>query len=121
MSDSDCAGAVPCDGVGAWDLHRFPHPMRFDYGNPQGLRALAEMVGADGTGREWYLDPISGSLVMTRAKHLRRGICCANGCRHCPYLDDVAEAIGLDVHAPKVIAALAGYLVALGDRGFNTL
>ncbi len=116
-----CAGAVPSDGFGAWDWHRFPHPLRFDYGDPQALGALAEMVGADDTGREWYLDPITGSMVMTRAKHLRRGVCCANGCRHCPFQADLAEAIGLDVHAPKVIAALAQYLVAHRDRGLNAI
>jgi len=24
-------------------------------------------------------------LVFTRQYHLRRGYCCGNGCRHCPY------------------------------------
>jgi len=26
--------------------------------------------------------------VFTRQYHLRRGYCCGNGCRHCPYQDD---------------------------------
>jgi hypothetical protein len=26
-----------------------------------------------------------GLLVFTEAYHLRRGYCCASGCRHCPY------------------------------------
>lgn len=26
-----------------------------------------------------------GLMVFTAAFHLRRGYCCANGCRHCPY------------------------------------
>jgi hypothetical protein len=36
----------------------------------------------DGTG-DWYLE--SGYLVFTEAHHLKRGSCCGNGCRHCPY------------------------------------
>lgn len=24
-------------------------------------------------------------MVFTAAYHLRRGYCCGNGCRHCPY------------------------------------
>ncbi len=27
----------------------------------------------------------NGMLVMTKAYHLRRGYCCDNKCRHCPY------------------------------------
>jgi hypothetical protein len=26
-----------------------------------------------------------GLMVFTRSYHLKRGYCCANGCRHCPY------------------------------------
>lgn len=26
-----------------------------------------------------------GVMVMTESYHLRRGSCCTNGCRHCPY------------------------------------
>jgi hypothetical protein len=26
-----------------------------------------------------------GRLVFTEAYHLKRGHCCGNGCRHCPY------------------------------------
>lgn len=26
-----------------------------------------------------------GRLVFTREFHLRRGYCCGNGCKHCPY------------------------------------
>ncbi|MFM8456303.1 MAG: DUF5522 domain-containing protein, partial [Ignavibacteria bacterium] len=32
-----------------------------------------------------YRDPKTGNLVFTRTKHLRRGYCCKNRCRHCPY------------------------------------
>ncbi len=26
-----------------------------------------------------------GLLVFTREYHLKRGFCCKNGCKHCPY------------------------------------
>jgi hypothetical protein len=26
-----------------------------------------------------------GYMVFTAAYHLKRGYCCKNGCRHCPY------------------------------------
>ena len=26
-----------------------------------------------------------GFMVFTEAYHLKRGYCCKNGCRHCPY------------------------------------
>lgn len=26
-----------------------------------------------------------GYLVFTEAYHLKRGYCCQNGCKHCPY------------------------------------
>ncbi len=36
-------------------------------------------------GEEYYIDPLSGLLVMTELHHLDRGECCERGCRHCPY------------------------------------
>lgn len=33
---------------------------------------------------DFYLDDM-GNVVFTSAYHLKRGNCCANGCRHCPY------------------------------------
>ncbi|HYF70763.1 MAG TPA: DUF5522 domain-containing protein [Ohtaekwangia sp.] len=27
----------------------------------------------------------NGLIVFTAAYHLKRGYCCKNGCRHCPY------------------------------------
>lgn len=32
-----------------------------------------------------YLDPTTGFTVFTALAHLRRGRCCGNRCRHCPY------------------------------------
>ncbi len=31
----------------------------------------------------YYTD--DGFLVFTSAYHLKRGYCCKNGCRHCPF------------------------------------
>lgn len=35
-------------------------------------------------GEDYYLTP-EGYKVFTEAYHLKRGYCCKNGCRHCPY------------------------------------
>jgi len=32
---------------------------------------------------EYYFE--NGKMVFTREYHLRRGFCCGNQCRHCPY------------------------------------
>lgn len=32
---------------------------------------------------DFYMD--NGRKVMTEQFHIRRGFCCGNGCRHCPY------------------------------------
>ncbi len=34
-------------------------------------------------GIDYYLE--NGNLVFTKWYHLKRGYCCENGCRHCPY------------------------------------
>jgi hypothetical protein len=31
------------------------------------------------------MDPDTGLFVMTTGFLTRRGFCCGNGCRHCPY------------------------------------
>jgi hypothetical protein len=33
--------------------------------------------------QDYYIE--NGLLVMTEAFHLKRGYCCGNECRHCPY------------------------------------
>jgi hypothetical protein len=35
-------------------------------------------------GIDFYFDR-SGLMVFTEKYHLKRGYCCGNGCRHCPY------------------------------------
>jgi hypothetical protein len=32
-----------------------------------------------------YIDPPTGYTVLTEYAHLKRGKCCGNACRHCPY------------------------------------
>ena len=36
-------------------------------------------------GSTTYIDPATGFTVFTELSHLRRGKCCGNVCRHCPY------------------------------------
>lgn len=33
---------------------------------------------------DYYMN-VEGLMVFTEQYHLRRGYCCGNGCRHCPY------------------------------------
>jgi hypothetical protein len=33
---------------------------------------------------DFYMNE-NGFMVFTEAYHLKRGYCCKNGCRHCPY------------------------------------
>ena len=35
--------------------------------------------------QETYIDPESGYQVLTSQAHLKRGTCCGNSCRHCPF------------------------------------
>ncbi len=35
-------------------------------------------------GEDFYYDPF-GRMVFTEKYLLKRGYCCGNGCRHCPY------------------------------------
>ena len=36
-------------------------------------------------GKDHYIDPQTGYLVMTSTFLKNRGYCCENNCRHCPY------------------------------------
>jgi hypothetical protein len=47
------------------------------------LRAAALPVNPNQSDH-FYLDE-TGRTVFTAAYHLKRGYCCGNGCRHCPY------------------------------------
>jgi hypothetical protein len=35
-------------------------------------------------GQDFYYDD-NGMMVLTSTYHLKRGKCCANACKHCPY------------------------------------
>ena len=37
---------------------------------------------------DFYIDEQTGYLVFTAAYHLKRGYCCGQKCRHCPYPKD---------------------------------
>ncbi|MGE0490667.1 MAG: DUF5522 domain-containing protein [Vulcanimicrobiota bacterium] len=41
---------------------------------------------------DFYME--DGKMVLTERYHLRRGLCCGSGCRHCPYQHErVAPAV----------------------------
>lgn len=42
-------------------------------------KASHEMLGPD----DFYIE--NGLMVLTESYHLRRGHCCKNACRHCPF------------------------------------
>ena len=35
-------------------------------------------------GKDFYHNDL-GLMVLTREYHLERGVCCGNGCMHCPF------------------------------------
>lgn len=35
--------------------------------------------------KEDYYLSVDGYIVFTEKYHLKRGYCCKNGCKHCPY------------------------------------
>jgi hypothetical protein len=39
-------------------------------------------------GQDFYTDPETGLMVMTALYLQKRGSCCANICRHCPFDHD---------------------------------
>ena len=62
-----------------------PHPERLPLDHPNRPGILAAHRAAIESGEPGYLDPDTGLFVITAAEHVRRGHCCANDCRHCPY------------------------------------
>ncbi|MGC8498509.1 MAG: DUF5522 domain-containing protein [Acidimicrobiales bacterium] len=48
-------------------------------------RIAAAHADAVARGATTYRDPATGFRVFTRSWLLARGICCDQGCRHCPY------------------------------------
>ena len=39
---------------------------------------------------DFYME--AGKFVLTERYHLRRGVCCGNGCRHCPFKHEAVPA-----------------------------
>ncbi|MFN8283929.1 MAG: DUF5522 domain-containing protein [Chitinophagales bacterium] len=39
---------------------------------------------------DYYIDE-NGYFVFTKAYHLKRGYCCGNGCKHCPWKENNDE------------------------------
>jgi hypothetical protein len=62
-----------------------PHPERLPLDHPDRAEILAAHRAAVEAGQAGYLDPVTGLYVITATEHVRRGHCCANDCRHCPY------------------------------------
>lgn len=49
---------------------------------------------AEAAGQPGYLDPATGLFVMTATSLRKRGHCCGNGCRHCPYAPEERRRAG---------------------------
>ena len=65
-----------------------PHPSRLALDHPDRDRILAAHAAALTSENPGYLDPATGLFVQTAATLARRGTCCGQGCRHCPYVQD---------------------------------
>ena len=72
------------------DPHQ-PHPSRLAPEHPMFSAINAAHDAAVAEGKLGYLDPGTGLFVMTAEHHVRRGKCCHNGCRHCPYVGSDEE------------------------------
>ena len=55
-------------------------------GSPYGEAIRAAHAEAEACGASGYTDPDSQLFVLTAAFLKKRGCCCGNGCRHCPYV-----------------------------------
>lgn len=53
--------------------------MDFSYQGKKKTNSLPEIEDGD-----YYLNK-QGLMVFTEKYHLKRGYCCQNGCKHCPY------------------------------------
>jgi hypothetical protein len=63
-----------------------PHPARLALDHPDRLAILVAHASALRSGEPGYIDPVTGFMVWTAAYLADRRTCCANGCRHCPYV-----------------------------------
>lgn len=54
--------------------------------DPRGAEPISSAVPRTmPIGEDFYIDPRTGFTVFTKKFLLRRGFCCTNGCRNCPY------------------------------------
>jgi hypothetical protein len=88
-------GAVRDGGIDRWgkglpdDLeHRLlvPHPDRLDPDRDDYDALIVRHRQAMVDGQTGYVDPATGYVVLTARTLLEQGECCANGCRHCPWV-----------------------------------
>jgi Family of unknown function (DUF5522) len=63
-----------------------PHPDRLSPVDPAYTEIIRVHAEALRAGADTYVDPPSGFTVLTAGYLARRGYCCENGCRHCPYI-----------------------------------
>lgn len=68
-----------------------PHPSRLPPGSPGYDRIVAAHAEALARHDPGYLDPSTGLFVFTAAALAERP-CCGAGCRHCPWVDEGADA-----------------------------
>jgi hypothetical protein len=47
------------------------------------IRFILEKPALRAEEGDYYFE--NGLMVFTKEYHLKRGYCCKNGCRHCPY------------------------------------
>jgi hypothetical protein len=64
-----------------------PHEDRLSCDDPHREEILAAHAVALEQDQAGYLDPATGLFVLSSAYLADRGYCCAQGCRHCPYLE----------------------------------
>ena len=75
-------GSESLDGRGPDE----PHPSRLASDHPWREAILEAHRIAREAGSPHYTDPATGYLVMTSTYLAGQGTCCAQGCRHCPYV-----------------------------------
>ena len=65
-----------------------PATTRLRVDDPYRARILAAHHEAMQEGRDGYIDPATGLMVLTAAYLAAQGSCCDSGCRHCPYVEE---------------------------------
>jgi hypothetical protein len=65
---------------------RYPHPDRLDPAREDYDAVIVAHHRAMVSGAPGYVDPGTGFFVFTARNLLEQGECCANGCRHCPWV-----------------------------------